>query len=239
MPPAHDPTVAGRHSACRTNANGRRAREGTGRDDRNHRDNDRIGRAQQDARIREERARAERFQRERQHERRIAEQRAAQRHRQLQQQRRMAQYHYQQQYHARLQAQQRRWLGVSYNYYNDPFYYTPASYRYSYGGHWHQTNRYGADLMRRAVSYGYEGLRAVAPTARTAGATTPGHLCLPGRQLRLRRLLHRLRPVRHYSAKASADTMTVTTAASPGHRDGSATTGWPPCSRWCWDWEVN
>lgn len=73
----------------------------------------------------------------------------------------MAQFHYQQQYYARLREQQRRWQHASYNYYNDPFYYTPASYRYSYGGHWHQTNRYGADLMRRAVSLGYEeGMRA-------------------------------------------------------------------------------
>ncbi|MCW5581657.1 MAG: hypothetical protein KIS72_09975 [Luteimonas sp.] len=91
----------------------------------------------------------------------MAEQRAAQRARLLQQQRRMAQYRYQQQYDARLREQQRRWYAGSYDYWRDPFYYTPASYRYSYGGRWYQTNRYGADLMRQAVSYGYqEGLRA-------------------------------------------------------------------------------
>jgi hypothetical protein len=68
----------------------------------------------------------------------------------------MAQYRYQQQYYARLYAQQRHWQRVSYNYYNDPFYYTPVSHRYLYGGTWYQTNRYGAALMERAVSYGYE-----------------------------------------------------------------------------------
>ncbi|TYT25209.1 hypothetical protein FZO89_02370 [Luteimonas viscosa] len=79
----------------------------------------------------------------------------------LQQQRRMAQYRYQQQYHARLHEQQRRWRASRYDYGRDPYYSTPASYRYTYGGRWHQTNRYGADLMRRAVHYGYaEGMRA-------------------------------------------------------------------------------
>ncbi len=121
----------------------------------------RLGRDQQESRIRDERQRAERFQREREHERRMAEQRAEQRARALQQQRRMAQYRYQQRYHERLREQQRRWHAGSYDYWRDPFYYTPASYRYSYGGRWYQTNRYGADLMRQAVSYGYEeGLRA-------------------------------------------------------------------------------
>ena len=122
----------------------------------------RLDRGQQEARIRDERQRAERFQREREHDRRMAEQRAEQRARLLQQQRRMSQYRYQQHYHDRLREQQRRWYAAgAYDYWRDPFYYTPASYRYSYGGHWYQTNRYGADLMRRAVSYGYEeGLRA-------------------------------------------------------------------------------
>ena len=92
---------------------------------------------------------------------RLRGQRAEQRARLLQQQRRTAQYRYQQRYYERLREQQRRWYAGSYDYWRDPFYYTPASYRYSYGGRWYQTNRYGADLMRQAVSYGYqEGLRA-------------------------------------------------------------------------------
>ena len=73
----------------------------------------------------------------------------------------MSQYRYQQQYYARLRAQERYWDSRNYNYYSDPYYYTPASYRYFYGGRYHETNRYGANLMRQAVNYGYrEGLRA-------------------------------------------------------------------------------
>jgi hypothetical protein len=38
--------------------------------------------------------------------------------------------------------------------------HVPA-YRYSYGGQWHSTSRYGADMLRDAVRRGYqEGLRA-------------------------------------------------------------------------------
>src|SRR3546814_1923052 len=52
-------------------------------------------------------------------------------------------------------------LTRTYNYYNDPYYYTPNRYRYSYQGNWQRTNRYGADLIRQAINYGYqEGLYA-------------------------------------------------------------------------------
>lgn len=81
--------------------------------------------------------------------------------RQLRDQRRNQQYRYQQQYFERLRQQQQRFSARNYNYYNDPYYYTPASYRYSYGGRSYETNRYGRDLMNQAVNYGYqEGLRA-------------------------------------------------------------------------------
>jgi len=118
----------------------------------------RLSREQQERSIREERQRADRYYRDqhRQH-RQLADWRA----RELQQHRRLSQYRYQQQYHDRLRRQQAQWLSVSYNYYNDPFYYTPSSYRYSYGGRWYETNRYGADLMQQAINYGYqEGMRA-------------------------------------------------------------------------------
>ena len=79
----------------------------------------------------------------------------------LQQQRRMAQYRYQQQYYDRLRLQRERLAAARYNYYNDPYFYTPASYRYSWGGNTYQTNQYGADLLRQAINYGYnEGIRA-------------------------------------------------------------------------------
>jgi hypothetical protein len=116
----------------------------------------RLDRDQQHARIRDDRARAQQYRQERARQQAIAAQRAAARERQLQQQRRMAQYRYQQQYYARLRAQQMRWHHATYDYYRDPFYYTPASHRYLYAGSWHQTNRYGAQLLERAVSIGYE-----------------------------------------------------------------------------------
>src|SRR3546814_468924 len=117
----------------------------------------RLSREQQRRRIHEERERAERYRNERRDWQRRAQQRA---HR-LQQQRRMAKYRYQQQYYDRLRRQQVSWSTRSYNYYNDPYYYTPNRYRYSYQGNWQRTNRYGADLIRQAINYGYqEGLYA-------------------------------------------------------------------------------
>jgi hypothetical protein len=41
------------------------------------------------------------------------------------------------------------------------YYVRPAHYRYSYGGRWYSTSNYGADILRQAVSWGYqEGVRA-------------------------------------------------------------------------------
>lgn len=68
----------------------------------------------------------------------------------------MAQYRYEQQYLQRLRQQQLRWDARRYNPYDDQYFHTPASYRYSYGGGYRETNRYGADLMRQAINYGYE-----------------------------------------------------------------------------------
>jgi len=108
-------------------------------------------------RIRAEQQRANRYFAAQTQHRNAANQRA----RILQQQRRNNQYRYQVQYQQRLQRQHAQWNSSRYDYYNDPFYYTPASYRYQYGGQWQTTNRYGADLMQQAVDYGYqEGLRA-------------------------------------------------------------------------------
>jgi hypothetical protein len=89
---------------------------------------------------------------------RLADQRAAL----LQQQNRMAQYRYQQQYIARLRQQQSNLSSLrSYDYNSDPYFYTAPSYRYSRAGRTYETNQYGADLLRQAVSYGYEqGVRA-------------------------------------------------------------------------------
>src|SRR5690606_9444352 len=122
---------------------------------------DRADRERHQARIQADRQRAEQFRRDREQRQRQAEQRRAEYARALQQQRRLAQYRYQRDYYARLHEQERRWRSASWDYARDPFYSTPPSYRYSYGGRWYQTNRYGADLMRDAVRLGYdEGLRA-------------------------------------------------------------------------------
>ena len=43
-----------------------------------------------------------------------------------------------------------------YDYNNDPNFYAAANYRYSRSGRTYQTNQYGADVLRQAVSYGYE-----------------------------------------------------------------------------------
>jgi hypothetical protein len=76
---------------------------------------------------------------------------------QLQQQRRAAQYAVQQQYITRLRDQQLRIHNTrNYNYWGDPYFYTPPSYRYYRGGRYYQTNEYGASVLREAVNYGYE-----------------------------------------------------------------------------------
>jgi hypothetical protein len=79
---------------------------------------------------------------------------------QLQQQNRVAQVRTQQAYTAQLQKQQQQ-LQVQRNYANDPYISTPATYRYTVSGTSHQTNQYGADVLRAAVNNGYQqGVRA-------------------------------------------------------------------------------
>jgi hypothetical protein len=79
----------------------------------------------------------------------------------LQQQRRAAQYRFQLGYIERRRQQILDQNVSSYDYNNDPNFYSAANYRYSRGGTYYQTNQYGANLLRQAVSYGYEeGLQA-------------------------------------------------------------------------------
>ena len=75
---------------------------------------------------------------------------------QLQQQRRMAQHRYEQEYFERLRRQRARMDAQRYDYARDPYFHSPSIYRYAYGGYVHDTNRYGADLLRQAVNNGYE-----------------------------------------------------------------------------------
>ena len=74
---------------------------------------------------------------------------------QLQQQRRLHQYRIEQQYIANLREQQDR-LRRGWDYDNDPYYYSPYTYRYNRGGVYYQTNQYGVNLLQRAVNYGYQ-----------------------------------------------------------------------------------
>jgi hypothetical protein len=74
----------------------------------------------------------------------------------LQQQRRMAQYRFQQQYLERRRQQIAEQNSRSYDYNNDPNFYSASNYRYSRGGTSYETNQYGADLLRQAVDYGYD-----------------------------------------------------------------------------------
>jgi hypothetical protein len=81
---------------------------------------------------------------------------------QLQQQNRRSQYLAQQQYAQALQEQQQRIRNErNYDYNRDPFYRTASTYRYTINGQTRRTNRYGADVLRQAVNYGYDqGYRA-------------------------------------------------------------------------------
>ena len=79
----------------------------------------------------------------------------------LQQQRRMAQYRFQWNYLERLREEQARAQRERYDYNSDPYFYSPPIYRYYRGGSYYEVNQYGADLLRRAVNYGYqEGFEA-------------------------------------------------------------------------------
>ncbi len=117
----------------------------------------RISEQDQRARIAQQRswAHADQQYRKRMHE--LEHERAQQ----LQQANRNAQYRYQQAYYQRLLAQQARVNNQRYDYNSNPYFYSPDTYRYSFGGRNYTTNQYGADLLRQAVNYGYqEGLRA-------------------------------------------------------------------------------
>jgi hypothetical protein len=79
---------------------------------------------------------------------------------QLQQDRRSSQLAAQQRYEQELRDQQRR-VAIAHDYDHDPYIRTPHSFRYVVGGNERVTNQYGADVLKRAVNYGYqEGVQA-------------------------------------------------------------------------------
>lgn len=78
-----------------------------------------------------------------------------QRERQLQAERRLQRWRFEQRYWEQRRQDQLRLQNFRYNDYGTP------NYRYYRQGSYYQTNQYGADLLRRAVNYGYEeGFRA-------------------------------------------------------------------------------
>lgn len=113
---------------------------------------ERISRDQQRERIERQRRDALQWQRTQQARHSHIEQR----NRNLERQRRIAQYRYQQEYYRRWLQQQQRWNASRYDYYNDPYYYTPYNYRYNYGGNWYNTNSYGVQLLQQAIRDGYQ-----------------------------------------------------------------------------------
>lgn len=73
----------------------------------------------------------------------------------LEQQRRKAQQAFQKQYLANLRLQQQR-LQASRNYSQDPALSAPPAYRFRRAGTYYEVTRYGADVLRQGVKYGYQ-----------------------------------------------------------------------------------
>jgi flagellar biosynthesis/type III secretory pathway protein FliH len=131
-------------------AQGRGRGRGDDKDKDRGRDRD-VPQQEQQRRIQEEHQRAD------QYKARLEQQmRDEQREREvLQQDRRAAQYAAQQRYEQELREQQRR-SAIARDYDRDPYIRTPHSYRYSVGGANRVTNQYGAEVLKRAVNYGYQ-----------------------------------------------------------------------------------
>jgi hypothetical protein len=116
----------------------------------------RLARDRQDQNIAEQRQRMAAY-RQRLDQQQVAAQRYAA---QMQQDRRANAYRFQQAYLARMRQQQLA-TQRTYNYNNDPYYYTANNYRYDRDGRSYETNQYGATQLKQAVNNGYaEGFRA-------------------------------------------------------------------------------
>lgn len=125
---------------------------------RHQRQEVRLSEKQQRHLIDKQRQRLAQYRRHLERQQRVVHQRSAR----LQQGKRVAQYRFQQQYLERLRQQQIRIANErNHDYRNDPYFYTPPSYRYRRAGSYYETNEYGANLLRSAVNNGYEeGFRA-------------------------------------------------------------------------------
>ena len=131
-------------------------RQADHRRDHEHRKDAQMNHRQQEETIREEQQRQALYAKNLAAQQRQARRVAAQ----LQQQNRTEEYRQHQDYLARLGEQQRE-LRHSHDYNSDPFYSTPANFRYTRDGRSYETNQYGAQLLRQAVNNGYaEGYRS-------------------------------------------------------------------------------
>jgi hypothetical protein len=121
-----------------------------------HQQQVRLSQARQQQLITEQRRRVSEYRQHLDQQQLLAQQYGAR----LQQQNRTAKYRFHEDYLAHMRQQQLALQG-SYDYNNDPYFYTPSSYRYTRGGSYYETNEYGANMLRRAINDGYsEGYRA-------------------------------------------------------------------------------
>jgi hypothetical protein len=118
----------------------------------------RISAAEQDRRIQLQKKRMEAYNMALAQKAAVAKQREAE----LRRANRQAQYRYQQDYLRRLEQQ--RYAASrynTYNYSNDPYFYTAPSHRYYRNGQYYSVNQYAANQLRESVDAGYaEGYRA-------------------------------------------------------------------------------
>lgn len=110
-----------------------------------------VEQAEQQKRLRQQQQQALQYRRFLDRQARLAQLHEAQ----LLKQNRKAQYRFQQQYYARLAQQQRQLLTMR-NYSRDPYISSPYVYQYVMSGTPRYTNQYGADVLKRAVDYGYQ-----------------------------------------------------------------------------------
>ena len=117
----------------------------------------RVSQQRQQDLIRQQQQRVEEYRRYLEEQERVARERAAL----LERQKRMAQYRFQEEYLERVRQQEIYLRDHHFDYDHDPYFYTPAIYRYNRGDRYYDINEYGASMLRQAVNYGYEeGYRA-------------------------------------------------------------------------------
>jgi hypothetical protein len=117
----------------------------------------RLAKAEQDRLIAQQKARVSSYRTWTTAQRTAAKQAAAA----VQAQNRAAQYAYIQDYNNRLYAQQQRYATQSFDYYNDPYFYSAPIYSYMRDGMRYSTNQYGANMLQQAANDGYsEGYHA-------------------------------------------------------------------------------